>query len=359
MKLSSPTFRRTAALALALGFGQAHAELSYDNNDFELFLVVLDQTNAQMTYVLDLGIKGKEFWVQGQQDNGSSLFRTLDPSADSAFQSFLGSANLTTTRWMVLGFNNSQVEGERMAFTTLTNNNSLPKQTAMFDRMKGMPTSTVIENQPTYIQDLVALQSAIVPGGVKISTHNSTANGSSLASKPDGNTPSYWNASLGFRDLTATGDGDCILAQYVCAGNPLGVSSWFYRLSPSLTDPADPSGGTEASDPVVLDEFDNLSGDGYWGFVKDPASSKYFLSYTLAGSSPTTLVSTADGRTRLSYTDYAAQYGGVHLINIGADDVAFNVGGAVSAVPEPQGWALMLGGLAAFAGLRRVRRSQA
>ncbi|RTL33495.1 MAG: PEP-CTERM sorting domain-containing protein [Burkholderiales bacterium] len=316
----------------------------------------MDQANAKMTYVKDLGIDALDFWVQGQQDAGANLFRTLDPATDPAFQAFLGAANLTTTRWMVLGFNNAQVEANTTAFTTLTNNNVVATQTASFDRMKSLEGSNFTTTQTSYVSLLTSLNIATVPAQIKITTHNSLANGSSLASKNDGNS-TYFDKTKGFQDLQSPGgDGDCILFQKVCAGNPLGVSSWFYRLSPVLTDPTDPTVGIEGSQPVIVDEFDNLTADGYWGLIKDPNSAKYILSYTLAGANPKSLTSTDAGRLRLSTIDYSAESGAARLIGILPDDVALQ--GAVTAVPEPQTWGLMLGGLAVLGGLRRVRRVQ-
>lgn len=342
------------AVTLATLLAPAQASITVNPQGFELFLVVMDQTNAKLTYVKDLGIDALDFWVQGQQDTGASLFRTLDPASDTAFQTFLGAANLTTSRWMVLGFNDSQVDGTRTTFTTLTNNNVLAKQTESFDRMKAMPSGTLTGSVPTYIQLLNALNAATAPATIKLTTHPTQTNGSSLASKLDGNA-TYFDKATSFQDL-GNGDGDCILGQKLCVGNPIGVSSWFYRLKPELTDPNDPTVGVEDTAAVILDEFDNVSADGYWGFIKDPNSAKYILSYTLAGANPKTLTSTDGGRLRVSSVDYSAQSGAARLIGITLDDVALQ--GAVTAVPEPQTWGLLLGGLAALCGLRRLRTRQ-
>lgn len=351
-------FRRTlsaaATLALAASGAPAQAGISINPDGYELFLVVMDQTTAKMSYVKDLGVSAMDLWVQGQQDTGANLFRTLDPATDTAFQAFLGAANLANTRWMVLAFNNAPIDGTRTAFTTLTNNNVVAKQTESFDRMKSMTSGTLTASAPVYTQLLTALNAADAPARIKFTTHNTLDNGSSLASKLDGNA-TYFDKSTNFQDL-GNGDGDCILAQKICSGNPLGVSSWFYRLKPSLTDPNDPTVGVEDSDPVILDEFDNLTADGYWGFIKDPNSAKYILSYTLTGSNPKSLTTTDAGRLRLSSIDYSAQSGAARLIGVSLDDVALQ--GAVTAVPEPASWGLMLGGLAALGALRRSRRTQ-
>ena len=124
-------------------------------------------------------------------------------------------------------------------------------------------------------------------------------------------TATYTDATTGFKGLATGSDGSCIYQGFFCAGNPLGVSSWFYKVMPSLLE-----GEIDPSSPVVIDEFDNVNADGYWGLIKDPNSSKYVLSYTLTGANPSTLVSTDGGRTRLAFVDYSAQSGIARLIGV-------------------------------------------
>lgn len=362
MKHRSNPLQRAAmsaalAAATALSSG-AQAAISTQPDSFELFLVVIDPVNAKMSYTLDLGKSAMEFWVTAQQDSGASFFRSLDPATDAPFQTFINAANPATTSWMLLGLNaDAGVETNRNAFTTLTNNGLVSKQTISFDAMKALRSpalSDTLANYGTKVSDLNSAGNAEILS----STHDTAEHGSAVASKDAGNSSTYFSRGLGFGDsASGSGDGSCILNFQVCAGNPIGTSSWFYRLTPTLVDPADPAAGIDDVG-VKVDEFDNLNADGYWGFIKDPASAKYILSYTLAGTSPRTLASTDLGQLRVSATDYSAQSGSARLIGgIGANDVAFQLS-AVSAVPEPESWVLMLIGMATIAGARRLARAK-
>lgn len=329
-------------LCLGLAPQAALAGIDMGTNP-ELFLTLLDQTTAQMAYTLDLNVKAADFFINAQQDTGSYLFFTLDPGKDAALQTFVGAAgvNLATTRWAVTGitFVPSDPNG-KVLYSTLTNNNVVATQTASYDKLSGMNNNTFL--QGSVLQNYVTALNTADPalGTIQMSTLNAgTPFGSSLATIANGKV--YPNKAAGFTTADLAGDGDCVFNGNVCIGNPVGVSSWFYQTKVG--------GGTSLS-KVAVDEFDNLTNDGYWGFIKDPNSSKYILSYTLPGSSPRSLVSTDAGRARLSITDYSASAGPTRLLSI-ADTAS------VSAVPEPQTWGLMaLGGLLVAARVRRERR---
>lgn len=363
--LNLNTLLRPIGVSLALGAlaPATMAGISSDSNDFELVLFVVDQTNAKLSYTLDLGIKASEFWVQAQQDTGASLFRTLDPLTDPAFKTFIDAATPSTTRWMVAAFGRNDVEGSRSLFSTLTNNNVVATQTQSFDRMKSLGSGDMVANLPPF-SDFTGRLNSAGPAQIKQSTHNSAANGSSVASKDDGNTTTYMSRGNGFGD-TALGDGTCMVAYLVCAGNPVGVSSWFYKLTPVLTTPGTPQDGVEG-DPVIVDEFDNLTADGFWGFAKNTTTGKYILSYTLTGSNPKSLVSTDAGRNRLSAIDYSAQSGSARQISFAADDVANLVtenawasAATATAVPEPASWHFALLGLLGVGAAARRKTARA
>ena len=102
---------------------------------------------------------------------------------------------------------------------------------------------------------------------------------------------------------------------------------------------------------IVVDEFDNLSHDAYWGLGVD-GSGNYILSYTLEAH--LAQAQTAAGSLLRLRTDFAAHYGSTRLISVPGDSL--DLGGAVTAVPEPATWGLMGLGLALLAG--RARRQQ-
>lgn len=357
MTIASTPWRLAGlSIALLVASSQSCANILFGTggNPVELVLTVVDQTNAKLSYTLDLGVNANDFWVQGQQDSGASLFRTLDPETDAAFKSFITQANLSTTRWMVFGGGwGTPVQADFALYTTQTNNGILADQQKYYDRFHTVISTDLVGSVGPLSNYFGTLN--IAKSGVDIvqSSHSKldggVDNGSSFASKNAGNTLTYAAKNTGFSD-GSSGDGDCIVAGLLCVGNPLGKSSWFYKITPALD-----AGDVDAV-PVVIDEFDNLGADGYWGFVKDPNSGKYILSYTLNGANPKALISTDAGRARQSVLDYSAQSGAARLIGISADDIALQ--GAVTAVPEPQSWGLMLAGLGALAGLcgRRARR---
>lgn len=349
---------RLSLTAIALAALQVPASAAVDVFDnFELVLTITDSTNAKMSYTLDLGIDAKQFWILGQQDTGASLFRTIDPATDAAFNSFITAATLSTSRWMVTGTALSKAgTGEFIHFTTQTNNGVLADQTKYYDKFHNVDSGGLVNSAAKLQNYYTALNTATTGENIVQSTHNTAANGSALASKNAGNTSTYAGFSTGFGvDGGAPADGDCLISAFFCAGNPLGKSSWFYKVSPTLIE------GDVDTAPVIIDEFDNLQADGYWGLIKDPNSSKYILSYTLAGASPRTLVSTDAGRTRQSFLDYSAHYGSARVIGVESTlgVTAFTADSNVTAVPEPQSWALMGLGMVGLAAWRRRGRQAA
>jgi len=365
----APLLRPLLGLVLcAAALAPAQAKLEVTAQQSELVLLLLDQKKAEMTYIKDLGITATEFWITAQQDMGASLFKYLDPETDEALKTFLGSADLASVRWIVAASNKGGGEGkERNDYVTLNNSGDLATQQKNFKAMSEMmsPSLAGKEDINRYLTNVAAANAQTI----LITNIRTEENGSALASNAAGNKGTYAGTLTNFFARGSTlAPGDCVVTATLCMGNPLGTSSWFYKLTPAL----DEDGNVESDLPLVYDEFDNLSGDGYWGLIKDPNSSKYVLSYTLAGSNPRSLVSTDFGRSRLSFTDYSAQSGFARqILALAGDDVAnapdaaalFLNGNlaaqqqAVTAVPEPQSWGLMVLGLLGLAAHARRRSS--
>lgn len=337
----------------------------------ELTLFVFENEgsgSAEASYALDLGLVARDFWVQAQQNGGYSKFIELDRSSDANFAKFLDATSATASqrKWAIYApaVEKGVVGGspfiQRELYTTLANAGSAQTQSQNFMaafQSSAFTAATFGEwlnlYDPANASDVSIFAS--LQNQASNSTHGSVANGSSFSSKAAAD-PGYFGLGTAFSASAAgagtASPGDCFKG-FVCIGNSIGQSSWFYKVA--APDPLDEEAGY--GNPM-LDEFDNGNGtaghDGYWGFAFNATTNKYVLSYTLAPFTPSALANTAEGRLRLLTTDYSAQSGPSRLIGTPEGEFAGWEAGplALAPVPEPATWGLMGLGLAVFAFLR-------
>lgn len=357
-----------AGAALLVDAGAAIAPGTSGNG--ELFLNVVDSL-AKVSYTLDLGITMDAFFVAGQQEIGSQHFWAVD---STTWTSFLDAVTLSNLRWSVVAVDStgSNTAGNQRLFTTVRQGD----ETNIGNTINSNFSLGIGAAQAGSFLSQINSMPAHLPSG------NYTVNADSFSRESDSGRAYY--GEIG--GLTPTYNG----AATFNATNAVGSSSWFYYLTRSGT-------GNLASNRVLIDEFDNLGHDGYWGFVKvenqdstspfyDPTSpyaGKYLLSFTMPVFDLRTTTSFRAFAQGIGRTEYsgglqittlagaaaagateqsagwvtvlgAAPAATVSLVLLGGTHLS-----AVTAVPEPGTWWLLLAGGAALTARRSLRKPQA
>lgn len=328
----------------------------------ELVLTIWDPV-AKASYTYDTGVAMASFLDVAQTDAGYQRFWTLDPANDTALARFMqpGTAK-DRLQWFVAavsvtGFGDQP--GDTSMVTTLRATTQQGQTSAAYSALMARPSGAYVADAQTsvaaYFGDLntdgsnaLNFHGARGPGSTP---DNFAYNGSSYTAEGqqgyvDGpNQPWRMSAAAGI-DLT----------------NPVGRSSWFYHLQ---------SQGSEAdiTAPVIVDEFDNLTNDGYWGL--DVLDGRYILSYSLFTTGPSAAqraFAASVGRTELNGGFRVTALAGVAAMategraTIASRPVslgAVTLDAVTAPVPEPASVALMAVGAAAVAAAAARRRTRA
>jgi hypothetical protein len=338
-----------AQAAIAPGTAQSGANAVYSGNG-ELFFAAFDAT-ARVSFALDLGETLNDFFVWGQQDGGNQRFWTID---NEDWLRFLSLVNTGELRWSVLGLDvtGGTAAGGVRLFTTMQQGDEAKIETfsnQLFSTALGSSQAGTFFN---------AINATGSHGTAGVGSTNFAGNGSSVNADPDPGNSYFGSNSVG---LSSTLNGNAPFD----ISNPVGKSSWFYYLTRS---------GTNQTATVLVDEFDNLAHDGYWGFTfvdasahpDSPYAGKHLLSFTLASAQATLAqreFAAGIGRTEWSGGFVVSRLGGA-AAQAFESPAGFNqrlgglgTVGTASAVPEPATWALLTAGLGLL--LWRSRRRAA
>ncbi len=357
-------------------------------DDAELFLVIWDPVR-EVSYVRDLGVSADSFFRQAQVDAGYQVFfpritgagderfqRLLDRVAPAAQQQDLGAVPYTIEsafgfatstlkdrlRWAVLG-----VDGDGFDYPDLRAFHTLQQGpgNGTLNPAYGVLQTLLNDNLAQAIAPMAELLVNTLNGGTDVAADNThVQDGLSTVYSQHGSsiTP---KGIPGYFDATGTEFYRLSSGALVPITNAVGKSSWFYFTTPSSTD------GLER---VLIDEFDNLSADGYWGLDQDPADGAFVLSFTLDGSATAAALRLREfaagiGRTEIGGGFVVRKLEGAAAAGLetGAGFASRKLGGGaheglptglavMGAVPEPHSAMLTLAGLIGLAAWARGRR---
>lgn len=382
MQPASATLRRPNLPTLSTGEAT-------DGTQSELWFSTLDPV-AEVSYTLDLGVTlamvrqtnadaGRATTLQSAGSNIAATFTTasdatrdyafwiIDVTRDTAWSQFRAAANMSTAVWAVMGsdaIGSAAIVGGRGMVLTIGQGGEANYRNLTNGGLNSLfsPVNELIgvgvNNRPSHsVADDVTgdLESSIAINGSSFDTK---------AANPDAY---FGKVTDAFSTLNVP-----------AFTNPIGQSAWFYDVARS---------GSSNLALSTVNEFDNLAGDAYWGFIAEAGDTgRYLLSFTtqrfvsqaetaaaltfensfahLAGvlsvasavGHSSEVISLTDGflRRLVSQRAAAAQVNGPAMKSA---QLVTRLQTPVSAVPEPSAWLLMVAGLAGL-GLRARRRAR-
>ncbi|MCV2365151.1 PEP-CTERM sorting domain-containing protein [Paucibacter sp. DJ1R-11] len=347
MKKASKTL--LPALALLAAGSSAQASIATDNQP-ELLLVLWDPV-AKLSYTKDLGMDASSFWVLAQQDAGYQKLINLDPTDKALLEFKKGSTVVANQRWAVFAVDAgpSLKPGDTRLYTTVQQGPAEGVVNPHWQDLNAMAAGDLLFTAREMPNQFIGSLNFSKPSDRAFNTHGASegfdrnVNGSSFDTASSGG---YFAGRSGFSArANLLADGDSFGGAF-SVSNAVGKSSWFYYVTNS------------ANGSLAVDEFDNLSYNGYWGLAQN-SSGNYVLSFTQqAANSPAANAVTGAGLQRVNQTDYAAGFES-RWIDSPTGEFADFQANTVSAVPEPQSWVLLGLGLASlWAGRRQGGRAQ-
>lgn len=358
--------RHVALCAAAVLAGPTGAAISVNatdpanatGNNSEFFLVIWDPVR-EVSYVKDLGLRLPTLLGTGQSDDGFQQFWSLDVNTDPKFKKLrdLGTA-VDQLLWGIYALDaegDAFTPGSLNLYTTLNHATPTGTLNPMYSRLltiDDLSFAAYLSAIPTAFIDPLNTNTSNPDNGHPpgITAGDFAANGSSYTAKGQ---PEYW----GQTDSTGAWLPN-LGAAFVSLMNPVGKSSWFYRVTPTA------DGNPFA--PVLVSEFENQTHDAYWGLALNTNDNTFALSYTLNGTAlPAAMreFALSIGRTEANRGYAVTRLEGIAASNsesaagfanrlLGSADEEF--GRVTSPVPEPGTWALMGAGLLWLA--RRSRK---
>jgi hypothetical protein len=337
----------------------------------------------KVVFVKDLGVTMATFFASAQVDTGTQMYWYLGGSGassdDANWTTFLSTdlgggttPDIAKVKWAVFAYaepNASPAPGGVQLYTT--NLQDVSGNAAVIPGISNVTSDS--------LTNISASMTNFMGGNANTGTLGSATNGSGIIKSTDGDTKYPWGPLIGL------GSGDQVVYSGKFphgAGNLVGKSSWFYYVTGSNE--------FDGTLPVQIDEFDNLTNDGYWGLAAASAADKageYFLSYNLNGT-----VTALEARSGILASNNFARLAGVLSLSSSAgksqtvlsmtesflrgfskvaatlpsaagEDLAHALAGdgaldvsSPSAVPEASSGMLIGAGLALLAGLQLRRR---